>query len=256
MQTRSAANLGFICDQWPPDSTKPSLVFIHGAGGSSAFWTGQVAGLADRANTIAIDLPGRGNSPGPGSQDVAAYARVVETFLDELALPAPVLIGFSMGGAIVLQILLDRPGEFTAAGLVSSGAKQGVLPAILELIENDFETYISQVSLSAASPKTDPELLRPAIEDRANCAPEIVLGDFNACNAFDVRERLAQIKLPILLVSAEEDMLTPPKFAAYLEEKLPDARRVHILEAGHFVAIEQAAQVGQAIRNFLDEQNL
>jgi pimeloyl-ACP methyl ester carboxylesterase len=256
MQTRSAANLGFICNNWPPDSAKPSLVFIHGAGGSSAFWAGQVAGLRERANTLALDLPGRGNSPGPGFQDVGAYARVVETFLDELALPKPVLIGFSMGGAIVLQILLDRPGEFAAAGLVSSGAKLGVLPAILELIENDFETYISQVGPGAASAKTDPELLRPAIEDRANCAPEVVLGDFKACNAFDARERLAQIKLPVLLVSAEEDLLTPPKFADYLEEKLPDARRVHILEAGHFVAIEQAAQVGQAIREFLDEQNL
>ncbi len=256
MQTRSAANLGFICDNWPPDPNKPSLVFIHGAGGSSAFWAGQVAGLSERANTLAIDLPGRGNSPGPASQDVGVYARVVEKFLDELALPQPILIGFSMGGAIALQILLDRPGEFAAAGLVSSGAKLGVLPAILELIENDFETYISQVGAGAASPKTDPELLRPAIEDRANCAPQVVLGDFKACNAFDIRPQLAQITLPVLVVSAEEDLLTPPKFAAYLEKNLPDARRVHILEAGHFVAIEQAAQVGKAIRDFLDEQNL
>jgi pimeloyl-ACP methyl ester carboxylesterase len=256
MLTRSAANLGFICDNWPPDQNKPSLVFIHGAGSSGAFWTGQVAGLSERANTLAIDLPGRGNSPGPASQEIGAYAREVETFLDELALPKPVLIGFSMGGAIALQILLDRPGEFAAAGLVASGAKLGVLPAILELIENDFETYIAQVGVSATSPKTDPELLRPVIEDRAKCAPEVVLGDFKACNSFDVRAQLAQITLPVLIVSAEEDMLTPPKFAAYLEENLPDARRVHILDAGHFVAIEQAAQVCRAIRDFLDEQNL
>lgn len=54
------------------------------------------------------------------------------------------------------------------------------------------------------------------------------------------------------MISAEQDMLTPPKFAAWLEANLPDARRIHIQDAGHFVSVEQADQVGGAIRDFLD----
>jgi pimeloyl-ACP methyl ester carboxylesterase len=252
MHTSSAAGLGFIAGRWPLDSSLPTLVFVHGAGSSSAYWSNHVEGHADRANTLAVDLPGRGRSPGPGSERIEEYAQAVEGLLDEISPPRPVPVGFSMGGAVVQQMLLDRPGMFPGAVLVSTGAKLGVLPAIFDLIENDYDTYISQVGATAASPKTDPFLLKDVIADRARCDPQVALGDFRACNSFDVRARIADIEVPVLVISAEEDMLTPPKFAAWLEANLPDVHRVHIQDAGHFVSVEQADQAGGAIRDFLD----
>ena len=118
MHERESSHLGYLAGNWPPDPNLPTLVFIHGAGSSSVHWTVQLEALLDVANTVAVDLPGHGRSPGPGMDTVAGYTRALVDFVDELGLPRPVLAGFSMGGAIAQQALLDCPGKFPAAVLI------------------------------------------------------------------------------------------------------------------------------------------
>ena len=75
MEQGSAGGIAYLAGCWPPDPAKSTLFFIHGAGGSSLFWQAQVEGLAQRVNTIALDLPGHGRSSGSGYDTIAAYAR-------------------------------------------------------------------------------------------------------------------------------------------------------------------------------------
>ena len=75
---------GFIAGKWPLDPVKSTIVLIHGAGGSSFFWQAQVEALAERVNTVAIDLPGHGQSDGSGYDRVEDYARSVANFIDAI----------------------------------------------------------------------------------------------------------------------------------------------------------------------------
>ena len=101
MEERKSKGIGYIASRWPMDPAKSTLIFIHGAGGSCAFWKAQVSGLAERANTLAIDLPGHGRSEGEGKDKVEDYAQALVKFIIKIDTPNPIPCGLSIGGAIV-----------------------------------------------------------------------------------------------------------------------------------------------------------
>jgi pimeloyl-ACP methyl ester carboxylesterase len=251
MVRKEADGIAYVASGWPLDRAKPTLIFIHGAGGSHVLWRGQVDGLAGRVNAIAIDLPGHGDSAGDGMGTIEAYARAVADFTRAVEAPRPVPCGLSMGGAITQQLLLDHPDACCAGILIGTGARLRVQPLILKTIQENFSGYVDSFLAFAASEKTDPERLRPISEATAQGKPQVALGDFKACDAFDVMERLPSILVPVLVITSEEDKLTPPKYGIFLEEKIKTASRVHIQDAGHLVPAEKPDEVNQAILDFL-----
>jgi pimeloyl-ACP methyl ester carboxylesterase len=253
MEARKVNGMGYMTAKWPLDPARATLVFIHGAGGSGDFWQAQVEGLTGRANTIAVDLPGHGTSDGGTKDRIEDYARAVADFMKAMEVPNPILCGFSMGGAVTQQILLDYPDLARAVILICSGATLKVHPAIFESIQNDYNGFVDFISKLAASPKTDPEVVRPFREDFLRLKAEAAYRDFQACNHFDVTERLSSIAVPVLVVTAEEDKLTPPQNGEALVMGIKNANRAHINGAGHVVAIEKSDEVNQTILEFLDQ---
>lgn len=256
MEERKIKGVGFTTGVWPLDPAKSTIVFIHGAGGSSMFWQAQVDGLSRRANTIAVDLPGHGASEGGGRNTIEDYARSVIDFMKLIEAPNPIPCGLSMGGAITLQLLLDFPDQLMAGILINTGAKLKVAPVIFETIENDYNGYLAMIGEFVASKTANPEKLRRFQEEAASCRPEIALGDFQACNRFDVIKRLGSITVPVLIVSADEDQLTPPKYGEFLQNNIPQACRIHVMAAGHIVPLEKPDEFNRAVIEFLDGANL
>ena len=256
MEKRQSDGIGFMAGRWPLTEAKSTLVFIHGSGGSAQFWLAQVQDLVERANTLAIDLPGHGDSQGDGQNTVEGYAAVINEFLDDINPPGPVPCGLSLGGAIVQQLLLDYPDRFSAGVLIGTGARLKVLPAIFESIQNDFDGFAEMITGFAASNKTEPAVIRRFQDDLVRCRPTVVSGDFQACDQFDVMARLQDIRVPVLIISAEDDKLTPPNYADYLESSIPHAVRAHIADAGHIVPLEKPRAVNRAIIEFLNHHGL
>ncbi|MDF1555463.1 MAG: alpha/beta fold hydrolase [Deferrisomatales bacterium] len=236
-----------------PAPDRPTLVFIHGSGASSVLWSAQVDALADVANTVAVDLPGHGGSSGPSCDSVSAYAEAVAGFLRTAEVPRPIPCGLSIGGAICLQLLLDVPGALRAGILVGTGARLRVNPTIFEAIARDYPAFVRTLPDSAASPQTPPDRLAALLEATARTPPAITAGDFRACDRFDVMARLGEIARPVLVVSAADDRLTPPKYADHLVRHIPGARRAHLRAAGHLMPLEQPEAFNAAVRAFLNE---
>lgn len=243
--------IGFAAGRWPLDPGRPTLIFIHGSGGDHTLWQGQIDALVDVANTLALDLPGHGASRGPGCDRVPDYAAAVAGLLEHLEIPRPIPCGLSIGGAIVLQLLIDRSSLLAGGVLVGTGARLRVLPAIIELIETNYEGFIDMLGQFGASEKTDPACLAPILQATAACPPAVTAADFKACDRFDVMDRLDRIDHPVLVVSAEDDRLTPPKYSDYLEKHIRGCQRVHIQDAGHLVPIEQPAALNRALTAFI-----
>jgi pimeloyl-ACP methyl ester carboxylesterase len=256
METRASGETAFICGRWPLDPSRSTLVFIHGAGESSLLWPAQVEGLKDRANTVALDLPGHGRSGGRARTSVEDYAAAVDDFISAIAAPNPVPCGLSMGGAVTQQLLLDHAEHFGAGIIVSSGAKLRVLPALFDLIARDMRAYLEMVDRLGFSEKTPDSVKQPFLRDSLRAGPAVAHGDFTACDRFDVMQRLGAIRLPVLIISAEDDRLTPPKYSDFMEKNIPNAVRKHVREAGHFVPIEKPQEVNAAITAFLDAHAL
>ena len=93
------------------DATR-TVVFVHGNVSSSLFWQPLMLSLPDDVRTIAIDLRGYGDSetlPVDATRGVRDFSDDVASVIDVLGLGAVHLVGWSMGGGVVTQLLLDRP---------------------------------------------------------------------------------------------------------------------------------------------------
>ena len=96
-------------------------MLIHGLGGSGADWTFQVAALEKRIQIIVPDLPGSGHRPPPrGEYTIEGFAAALWSLLDHLGVSRTNIIGFSMGGAVALEMAALRPSHVPRLGLINS----------------------------------------------------------------------------------------------------------------------------------------
>lgn len=252
----TANNIAYVAGRWPLDSGKPTILLIHGAGGSSALWVNQIDSLKEHVNTIAIDLPGHGKSSGPGLDRVEDYSTAVTDFIEKTGISAPIPCGLSLGGAIVLQLVLEHKTRFKAAILVNTGARLRVQPFVFEAIKNDYKGYLNAVPAFAASEKTDSEKLASFMTESAKCPPEVAYGDFTACDRFNVTEELSSIITPVLILTAEDDKLTLPKYGSYMKEHIKNASITGIKDAGHLSPLEQPEVFNEAVIDYLKRGKL
>lgn len=228
----------------------PVLALVHGAGGSRLHWPSQLRRIPG-ATVYTLDLPGHGRSTGDGCQTIGCYAESLLGFLNAANVDRAVVVGHSMGGAIAQTVALRAPQRVSAVVLVGSGARLRVADAILEGIQDDFEEAIGLITRYAWSPDADSSLTTVGIEALRQTGPRVLLGDFLACDRFDVMANLAKITVPSLVITGTADKLTPVKYAYYLAEHIPFARLALIEGAGHMVMLEQPRQVADAVRGFL-----
>lgn len=246
---QKAQGMGFIGATWPLDPKKPTFVFIHGAALSGRVWESQILGLKPIANTIALDLPGHGESDGAPKATIGDYARAILSFLEATPVPNPIPVGLSMGGAIALRLLLDNPGLFVGAVLINTGAKLRVAQGILQTIREDYGGFVRSLVETTLTLKALDEVKERLLKGLSP-NPSVALGDFLACDAFDVRAELHQIQAPVLVMASSEDRLTPIKYAAFLEQNIESAHLVVIENAGHLSPLEKPSDVNEAIRRF------
>ncbi len=248
----SIANI-FYFSHGAENTSRPPLIFIHGAGGTHLHWPPQVRRLTGQ-RIFALDLPGHGKSGGVGSQSIADYVHAVINFLDAIHSNSAVFIGHSMGSAIALTLALEFPKRVLGLGLVGSGARLRVAPQILENTASDamFPLAIKLINDAEFSPSVNPRLKELAAERMAEIRPSVLHGDFLACNEFDVMHRLDEITVPTLILCGAEDLLTPIKYSEYLREHIADAHLVTFPGAGHMVMLEQPKEVADALAEFAD----
>lgn len=228
----------------------PPLVLVHGAGGNLMHWPGELRRLAGHT-VYALDLPGHGKSGGTGRIEIGAYAEVVREFAEALALPAFVLSGHSMGGAIAIEFALRYPGRLAGLILVGTGAKLRVAPQILTGILDDFQETTALLAQWTHGEHVDPNLLRLYTRRLCEVAPQVIHDDFVACDAFDRRADVARIATPTLILCGDADRMTPVKYSQFLHEQIAGSQVVIVPGAGHMAMLEQPAVVAEAAARFL-----
>ena len=98
------------------DPTYPPLMFLHGIGGAARSWRGQLNFFRDCYSTIAWDMPGYGGSAPLTVVNIGSLAAALHDFLQQVGAKKPILVGHSIGGMIVQQLLAKSPN--IAAALV------------------------------------------------------------------------------------------------------------------------------------------
>src|ERR1700727_3023470 len=100
--------------------TGPPVLFVHGNVSSSLFWQPTMLALPAAYRPLAIDLRGFGDTdpePVDATRGLRDYADDLAAAIEALGLDRVHLVGWSMGGGVVLQYLVDRPGTHRVASL-------------------------------------------------------------------------------------------------------------------------------------------
>jgi pimeloyl-ACP methyl ester carboxylesterase len=218
------------------------LLLLHGAGESGVVFSELLGRLPD---AFALDLPGHGQSEGPGYDTIDAYAAWVSRALSAGGWAPRRVGGHSMGGAISLTLALDGPYRPASLLLIATGGRLRVHPKLLESLAGGvFPEDFRRAYLSPQAPGT--------LLDQMGTAPVAsTYGDFLACNGFDRLNDLSRLKgTPTLVVCGTDDRYTPLKYAQALQDAI-GAELVVVEGAGHLLPLEAPTQVSAAISAFL-----
>ncbi|MDG7006718.1 MAG: alpha/beta hydrolase [Nitrososphaerota archaeon] len=237
--------LSYISHDSPRD-----IIFVHGAGGNSLLWKRTIQYLSGRSKAIAVDLPGHPSGE-ITCKSVGDYAEAVHGFIVESRLETPVVCGHSMGGAISLTLALTHPEDLGGLILVSTGAKLGVAPEIINGLGGDPMRAIESTITPWSFNSIDLGMGREARAALSVSNLPVFLNDYLACDGFDVRQALPKIAARTLVVCGDKDRMTPPKWSHYLNANIAGSELYFVKDSGHMLPLEKPKALAGVIQRFL-----
>lgn len=222
------------------------------------------ADLLSGYRVIGWDLPGHGRSA-PATQPFRTeeLAGAVLGAVDaEVGADVPLRYAEdSFGGCVGLQLVLDHPDRFEAAAMLCSGAKIATADVWRQRV--DLVCRVGLGPVQQASPerwfgervKAQPtDESRAAVEELANVDPPSYCHACAALGAFDVRDRLSAIQVPLLAVAGSDDLVTTPEQNRKLARHTPGARFEVLPGVGHLAPLEDpSATVALLEKHFAKE---
>ncbi|MCC5860558.1 MAG: alpha/beta fold hydrolase [Gammaproteobacteria bacterium] len=240
------------------------LLLIAGLGGRGVFWNAQLPALASRFQVITHDHRGTGKSSlSPIVYSAEQMAEDVIALMDALEIERAHVVGHSTGGAIGQFLALRHPERVNR--LVMSACWAGPSEFFVEtfrlrrqvLINLGPQAYFFLGSLLASPAQwLAPRFgsLAEHVGDRMGDFPglEIELSRLAAVMSHDLRNELAHITHPCLVIGAEDDQLTCCDMQREVADSIPGARLELLPHGGHFFPITQAEAYGRLVREFLE----
>ncbi len=258
---------------------EPAFVLLHGFAGSLFTWDAVFDDFAARGQTLAYDRPPFGLSErlvagdwteaNPYSPDAAVSQ--LFALLDEQGIERAILVGNSAGGTLALRAALAQPERVSGLILVSpavlagGGAPAFVQPLLRSPQLQRIGPLIARVFLSRGDALEsrayyDATLVTEEQRARSRLGVQVdnwdrALWEFTAASqASNLTETLAEITMPVLVVSGENDLVVPVSQSIALAEDLPNAELVVIPACGHLAQEECPAAFLEAVEAWLAER--
>ncbi|MGP3912651.1 bifunctional 3-oxoadipate enol-lactonase/4-carboxymuconolactone decarboxylase PcaDC [Nonomuraea sp. 10N515B] len=236
-----------------PENGEP-LILGPSVGTSLRVWEPQMDALARTFRVLRFDLPGHGGSPAAAVSSIDDLARMVLEVADARGFGGFHYAGISIGGAIGATLALGHPGRVRSLAMVCSSARFGEPQAWRDragLVRAEGTGPLLEATAKrwfAGAPADLPAPLAQALlGDLAAADPEGYAACCDALSAYDLRDSLAAIKAPTLILAGRDDPATPPEHARQLADGIAGATLVELAGAAHLANVDQPARVTAAL---------
>ena len=242
----------------------PAIILLHGYPLCRTMWQPQVKALSGVGfRVVAPDLRGFGRSalpPGPVTMD--AYADDVIALMDELGLGRAVVVGMSMGGYVLFNLLERYPKRLagavfsvTRAAADDAAGKLRRSALAQEVAEGRPQAVVDAFKEILFAPQTlvaHPDLVARVRGWLEATAPEGLIGGLLAMR--DRRDALAllvSIEVPVLVIGAELDRAVPVEHARAIAAGIPGAHLTILPGVGHMANLEAPDAFNGLLLEFL-----
>jgi pimeloyl-ACP methyl ester carboxylesterase len=264
----------------------PAALFVHGVPVNGYHWRNVIERVQDRRRCIAVDLMGLGYTEIAPTQDVSftAQARMLAEVIDSLGIDKVDLVGNDSGGAIAQIFAANNPQRLTSLVLTNCDVHDGwPPPQVLPIMEHCRKGTLAQIfqgtldrpdlareryargesaplfrSYADPSILTD-ELIRLYLEpllsspQRIDAFARYWLG-FDNKHTLAIHSQLKQLQVPTLIVWGLKDIFFDRKWAYWLKDTIPGAKRVvEIEDARLFFTEDRAKEFMEPLTGFWNE---
>jgi pimeloyl-ACP methyl ester carboxylesterase len=212
------------------------LVLVHGLAGSWRWWSPLVAALAPHRRVHVVDLPRRHAVVRP--DELSGWLR---RWLDAVGLDEVELAGHSLGGLVAAELAATDPERTRKLVLVAPAG----IPCGRSLPERGLGLLGALYDVRSSLPLV--------VGDALRTGPLSLVRSIGFVSSRDLRDELAGVRVPTLLVWGDKDDLVPFRIAADWQRTLPDSRLAR-LACGHVPMLEAPAEAAEVILAFLDEE--
>lgn len=253
------------------------VVLLHGWCMSSKVWKYQFDDLSSSMRLIAPDLRGHGRSQGvSGGLNFESFAADLVDLCAALDLTKVLLVGWSMGAQIALQsyaqltdrlsgmVLVSATPRFTASDdfphALACNEANGMRLKVQRNAQRALEGFYSRLF---AEGELDGHPSGAEIKQLLSSIPppdtDAMLEALDALARADMRELLAAITIPTLIMNGAQDRICLPQASRYLKEHIPGAGQIIFHDCGHAPFLTQCHQFNAGITRFarsVCEQNV
>lgn len=229
-------------------------------------WEPNLGAIPEGWRGIAPDLRGFGESSLPESDNhgLMEFAGDVIDLLDRLDVTEAAVIGCSMGGYVLFEMLRAAPRYISAVGLVSTrpgsdseDAKANRQKMIEKVESEGIDAIADQMLPKLLGATTQRDRLDVVTRARSLIVANTRQGVKTAVKAMmeraDSTPLLAKVAVPTLIVAGEEDALIPPAEAEAMHKAIPTSRCEMMAFAGHLPNLEQPGPFDALLRQFLQK---
>ena len=265
----------------------PTVVLVHGLGGSHLNWDLFAPLLREHARVLALDLPGFGRSePGERRTTVQDNVQVLDRFLAEVAGTPVVLVGNSMGGMISIMQTAAAPSSVNGLVLLDAavpGPRRALDPLVAVMfalyavplvgervlaLRRKRSTPLRQVRDMLKLCGVDPDALPAHTIDRSIAliegrqdVPAMDKAFLSAARSLlrllvdprSYRAAMASIGVPVLLVQGDEDRLVPVAAARDIARRHPGWRYLELPGVGHVPQLQVPDELAKTVLAWLEE---
>jgi pimeloyl-ACP methyl ester carboxylesterase len=241
------------------------VILLHGWINSWGVWEEFMVHLAESApyKVYALDFWGFGESAKSARGQappfkVLAYAQMVDQFMETLGIMTAPVFGHSMGGTVALTLALEFPERVSRAAVVGSPVNGISLNVFLKMMGIDWmartawriprlvETFIHIILM-----KDPPRIRNMVLRDVQRTSIESFFRSIGDLHHTNLQERLAHLRVPVMGIYGEHDLIVDPKEARRLTESARLTRVQMMPNSGHFPMLDDAARFNEALGHFL-----
>jgi 3-oxoadipate enol-lactonase len=241
------------------DEDAPAVLMGGSLGTELQMWNAQLP-LADRLRLICFDHRGHGGSPTPpGPYEIADLGHDVLELMDDLQIERASYCGLSIGGMVGMWLGAHAPERIdrlvlicTAAYMPPPSAWRERAAAVLEAGSAEpIADAVVDRWLTPGFATAHPEVRARLRLMLAESPPSGYAWCCGAIERMDLREDLARISAPTLVISGSDDLAAPPDKQRLIADAIPRASYEIVGPAAHVASVEQPEQINRLIGEFL-----